>query len=192
MDETSANAGHTRSKVWTDTNVKAPRHAYYRGLSLGLKSSSGKGGRVVILHVGSEDCLMQGAAEVFRAKKGTGDYHQEMDGKRFEKWHTEKLLSNIKADSGIVMDNAPYPSAELNACPSSSTLKKNVEGWLTLHRVTWDSTMLNVELLNLVKMKRVKRPELEKCRVDAIAEQHGHVVLRLPPDHCELNPVELV
>ncbi|XP_042144476.1 uncharacterized protein LOC115328335 [Ixodes scapularis] len=192
LDETWANAGHTRSKVWTDTTVKAPRDAYNRGLSLGLKNPSGKGGRVIILHAGSEDGFVEGAAEVFRAKKGTGDYHQEMDGKRFEKWLTEKLLPNIKAHSVIVMDNASYHSVKLNACPSSSTLKKDVQGWLTLHGVSWDSTMLKVELLNLVKMEKVRRPELEKCRVDAIAEQRGHVVLRLPPYHCELNPIELV
>src|ERR1043166_2344722 len=28
--------------------------------------------------------------------------------------------------------------------------------------------------------------------VDEIAAQHGHEVLRLPPYHCDLNPIELV
>ena len=28
--------------------------------------------------------------------------------------------------------------------------------------------------------------------IDNMALQHGHVVLRLPPYHCELNPIELI
>ncbi|KAM7288001.1 uncharacterized protein ISCGN_031690 [Ixodes scapularis] len=174
-----------------DTTAKAPRDAYNRGLSLGLKSPPKKRGRIIVLHAGSEGGFVQGAAKVFREKKGTDDSHQEMDGKRFKKWFTEKFLPNIKVHSVIVMDNASYSSVKLYASPSSSRLKKDVQGWPTLHGVTSESTMLKVELLNLVKMERVKRPELEECHVDAIAEQHGHVVLSLPPYHCELNPIEL-
>ncbi|KAG0428625.1 hypothetical protein HPB47_024412 [Ixodes persulcatus] len=101
-------------------------YVFFRGVgrettSLGLKNPSGKGGRVIILHAGSDEGFVQGAAEVFRAKKGTGDYYQEMDGKGFEKRFTEKLLPNIKAYSVIVMDNASYHSIKLNASPSSST-----------------------------------------------------------------------
>ncbi|XP_040075170.2 uncharacterized protein LOC120847464 [Ixodes scapularis] len=163
LDETRANAGHTHSKVWKDTTVKTPRDTYNRGLSLGLRNPSRNRGRVIILHAGSEEGFVQGAAEVFWAKKGTGDYHPEMDSKRFEKWFTENLLPNIKAHSMVVMDNASSHSVKVYASPSS-TLKEDV----------------------------VKGPELEKCRVDTIAKQHGHVVLRLPPYHCDLNLTELV
>lgn len=127
LDETRANAGHSRSKVWKDTTVKAPRDTYNRGLSLGLRNPSRNRGRVIILHAGSEEGFVQGAAEVFWAKKGTGDYHQEMDSKRFEKWFTENLLPNIKAHSMVVMDNASSHSVQVYASPSS-TLKEDVQG----------------------------------------------------------------
>ncbi|KAM7307989.1 uncharacterized protein ISCGN_011624 [Ixodes scapularis] len=127
LDETRANAGQTRSKVWKDTTVKAPRDTYNRGLSLGLRNPSRNRGRVIILHAGSEEGFVQGAAEVFSAKKGTSDYHQKMDSKRFEKWFTENLLPNIKAHSMVVMDNASSHSVKVYASPSS-TLKEDVQG----------------------------------------------------------------
>lgn len=47
---------------------------------------------------------------MFRAKKGTGDYRQEMISKRFEVWFIQKLFPNIKVHDVIVMDNAAYQS----------------------------------------------------------------------------------
>ncbi|KAJ8301926.1 hypothetical protein KUTeg_020913 [Tegillarca granosa] len=44
------------------------------------------------------------------------------------------------------------------------------------------------ELLHLVKLN--KPPT--KYRTDEIAEENGHLVLRLPVKHCELNPIELI
>lgn len=71
--ETWANAKHTRSKVWKDTTVKGPKEAFNRGLSLGLKNPSRKGGRIIILHADTEEGFVQSVAEVFQAKKGTQD-----------------------------------------------------------------------------------------------------------------------
>lgn len=73
LSETWANAKHTRSKVWKDTTVKGPTEAFNRSLSLGLKNPSGKGGQIIILHADTKEGFVQGEAEVFRAKKGTGD-----------------------------------------------------------------------------------------------------------------------
>ena len=49
--------------------------------------------------------------------------------------------------------------------------------------------MLKVELLALVKLH--KKP-YTKYIVDEMARDHHKIVLRLPPYHCELNPIELV
>ena len=145
-----------------------------------------------MVHAGSKEGFVLGAADVFRAKKGSGDYHQEMDGKRFEEWFTKKLLPNLKPRSVIVMDNASYHSAKLHSLPTTSTKKLAIHQWLSDNGITSDLSMLKVELLNLVNQAKTARPELEKYRIDAIAERHGHNVLRLPPYHCELNPIELV
>lgn len=33
--------------------------------------------------------------------------------------------------------------------------------------------------------------QLEEFIIDTIAEQHGHKILRLPPYHCQYNPIEI-
>lgn len=62
-----------------------------------------------------------GAAEVFRAKKGSGDYHQEMDGQRFEEWFTKKLLPNLKPRSVVVVDKFASSTREGATSPRGST-----------------------------------------------------------------------
>ena len=48
--------------------------------------------------------------------------------------------------------------------------------------------LLQKELLQLVTMNR---PE-QVYQTDDIAHASGHLVLRLPVRHCELNPIELI
>ncbi|KAG0415570.1 hypothetical protein HPB47_007260 [Ixodes persulcatus] len=52
------------------------------------------------------------------------------------------------------------------------------------------TTVLKAELLSLVNIAEVERPDLEKCRVGAEAQQHGHVVLRLVEYHSDGNSAE--
>jgi hypothetical protein len=40
------------------------------------------------------------------------------------------------------------------------------------------------------KIKQKKTPVV--CKIDKIANLHGHEVLRIPVRHCELNPIELI
>ncbi|KAH6937968.1 hypothetical protein HPB50_005640 [Hyalomma asiaticum] len=72
LDETWVNAGHTKETVWTDTKVMSRQDAFRQGLSTGLRAPSGKGGRLIVLHAGSAEGFVDGAALVFRAKKGAG------------------------------------------------------------------------------------------------------------------------
>lgn len=131
LDETWLNAGHTKSRVWQDTTVKCKRDAFLNGLTTGLKQPTGKGGRLIVVHAGNEDGFVNNAGLVFRAKKGTGDYHEEMDGPRFEKWFKEQLLPNIKPNSTIVIDNAPYHTVKTEKIPNTSTRKPAIQAWLT-------------------------------------------------------------
>jgi len=40
------------SKVWQDETIKSVKEAHRQGLSTGLKNPSGKGKRLIILHIG--------------------------------------------------------------------------------------------------------------------------------------------
>ncbi|XP_077508699.1 uncharacterized protein LOC144120102 [Amblyomma americanum] len=191
LDETWVNAGHTREHVWKDSTVKSSQDAFLRGLTTGLPAPSGKGGRLILVHAGSSlTGFVSGAADFFRAKKGaSADYHSEIDGKYFEEWFSSKLLPNIPNSSIIVMDNAPYHSVALEKPPTTSTRKIEIQAWLTRKGISWSTDMVRAELLDLCKRTTSGHTVYA---IDTLAAKHGHEVLRLPPYHCEFNPIEQV
>lgn len=184
------NAGHTKEKVWEDATVSSREDAFRKGLTTGLRAPSGKGGRLIVLHAGSENGFVDGASLVFRAKKSvTSDYHSEMDGPRFERWFKEQLLPNIEPRSVIVMDNAPYHSVQLEKLPSTSSRKAEIQSWLTQKNIPWSNDQLKPELIQLVNQNKHR---FSGYRIDALAKVAGHDIVRLPPYHCEFNPIEMV
>uniref|UniRef100_A0A1Y1JY26 Tc1-like transposase DDE domain-containing protein n=2 Tax=Photinus pyralis TaxID=7054 RepID=A0A1Y1JY26_PHOPY len=106
LDETWLNEGHTKQKVWTDDTIRTRRQAFVEGLSTGLKNPSGKGKRLIILHVGSENGFVNEGLLLFEGRK-TSDYHEEMNAEVFEEWFASFLVK-IPENAVIVMDNAPY------------------------------------------------------------------------------------
>lgn len=187
LDETWVTAGHTTSTVWTDTTVKSSADAFRRGLTTGLKQPSGKGQRVIVTHIGSKDGFVDGCLDVFRGKK-TGDYHEEMDGPRFEGWF-DGVLQRLPSGSVIVMDNASYHSRRNEAVPTTNSLKGTITEWLDSKGVQYGAGLTKKQLLEIVA--RVK-PRFISYRVDTAAQKAGFIVVRLPPYHCEFNPIELI
>ncbi|XP_077497999.1 uncharacterized protein LOC144108701 [Amblyomma americanum] len=112
-----------------------------------------------------------------------------MDGNYFEKWFTDKLLPNIPANSIVVMDNAPYHSVGIEKAPTKSTRKAGIQLWLTKKGVPWSQHMVRIELLEL--SQKLNIPSVV-YRIDTLTATHGYEMLRLPPYHCEFNPIELV
>ena len=190
-DETWMNAGHVTSKIWIDTQVESRRQAFNTGLTTGLKGPTGKGSRLIITHAGSKDGFVNGAEMVFQAKKPEGDYHGEMNAACYENWFKEQLIPNIPPNSVIIMDNASYHSSQIELLPRRGWRKAAIQEWLTKHNITWNKDMIIAELLKLVEPMRTQ-PQFQDKRIDALARQAGHEVLRLPPYHCELNAIELV
>lgn len=85
LDETWVTAGHTTGKAWVDRSVKSYRDAFLRGLSTGIENPTGKGNRLIIVHIGSETGFVDGGLYVFEASK-SADYHAEMTGEVFKAW----------------------------------------------------------------------------------------------------------
>lgn len=187
MDETWVNAGHTVSKVWKDTSVKSAKQAFLSGLSTGLPSPSGKGKRLIITHIGSDSGFVDGGLDIFESNKNK-DYHEDMNSERFENWFT-KILSQLKNNCVIVMDNAPYHSRKVEKIPNTSWRKQQIVDWLLTKNIHFEEGLLKAELLQLVKQNKKK---YEKYAVDELAKSQNKIVLRLPPYHCELNPIELI
>ena len=73
--------------------------------------------------------------------------------------------------------------------PNESTRKTDIQTWLDSKNIEWKKDMLKVELLEIISSVR---KNYEMYKIDTLAAQHGHTILRLPPYHCELNPIENV
>lgn len=149
----------------------------------------GKGGRLIILHAGSREGFVPGAALVFQAKN-VGDYHDQMNAETFEKWFSNQLLPNIPPASVIVLDNAPYHCRKLNKPPTASDNKSKMREWLEKKGVAVPEVILKTNLWHLVN-QHVSSSDTNFV-VDKIASDHNHKVVRLPPYHCQYNPIELI
>ncbi|XP_037501028.1 uncharacterized protein LOC119374896 [Rhipicephalus sanguineus] len=190
LDETRVNAGHTKEKVWEDATVSSRAEAFRKGVTTGLRAPSGKGGRLIVLHDASENGFVHGASLVFRTKRSvTSDYHSEMDCPRVERWFKEQLLPNIEPRSVIVMDNTPDHSVQLEKLPSTSSRKAEIQSWLTEKNIPWSNDQLTPELIQVVNQNKHR---FSGYRIDALAKVAGHDIVRLPPYHCEFNPIETV
>ncbi|XP_046584928.1 uncharacterized protein LOC124291904 [Haliotis rubra] len=152
---------------------------------------SGKGNRMIVLHAGSRDKgLIDGCELVFEAKKSSGDYHQEMNGGVFMDWMEHQLLPNLDQPTVIVMDNASYHNVREpgSITPTMSSLKKTMQDFLTSCGVHYRPADTKIQLMEKIHINR--KPI--QYTADELAAQHGHVVLRSPVRHCELNPMELI
>ncbi|XP_050515028.1 uncharacterized protein LOC126890217 [Diabrotica virgifera virgifera] len=187
LDETWINAGHTVSKIWHDTTIRTPRQAFIEGLSTGLRAPSGKGQRLIVAHIGSDTGFLENNALVFISKK-TGDYHEDMDAVCFERWF-ENVLQHLEPNSVVVLDNAPYHSRLVERIPTMSDKKAVLQHWLREKSIPYGEDMVKLELIGIIKQHR---GTYRQHAVDTMARLHGITILRLPPYHCELNPIELI
>jgi len=187
LDETWLNAGDCVDRVWMDKTVKSKHDAFEKGLTTGPTNPTGKGKRLIVLHIGSDKGFLPGGLLCFESKKNSADYHDEMNGDNFKEWF-ESILPRLNPNSIIVMDNAPYHSVQSEKYPASSWKKAEILEWLNSKGVVLDRPMLKAQLM--VKVRELK-PRRKSYIIDNLANEAGHTVLRLPPYHCEFNPIEL-
>ncbi|KAF8788044.1 Protein FAM243A like protein [Argiope bruennichi] len=109
-----------------------------------------------------------------------------MNGDHFEKWLESVLL---RKNSVIVMNNASYHSVKMEKILTTSWTKKSIQEWLSQKYISWDKDMIKIELLQ--KVSEVKHFYVI-YRIETIVEKYGHTILRLPPYHRELNPIEMI
>jgi len=184
LDETWVNAddGCPNYEKRGDTTITSHREAFPKGLS------TGKVKPLVVLHIGSEDGFVDNGLLCFESKKNSGDHHDGiMNGDTFCEW-IENILPRLEDNCVIVMDNASHHSVKLDKAPTASSKKADIIQWLESKGEAVDRTMIIRELLDIVK--KIK-PLHEKFVIDEIADAHNKTILRLPPYHCELNPIEL-
>lgn len=177
LDETWVNQNHSRKYIWQNSLSSG-----------GLKVPVGKGSRLIICHAGCYELgFIKDCALIFQSKH-TGDFHQEMNSQVFREWFIN-LLRSLEEGSVIVMDNASYHSALKEKIPVTNTKKAEIVSWLEEKKIPHNPSHTIPELLSVVNKHREKYRRYE---LDDIASEMGHEVIRLPPYHCQYNPIELI
>ena len=177
LDESYVNKNHSNDFIW-----------YSGDDGPWVQKPTGKGERLIIINAMSSSGWVKGAKLVFQSKRKTGDYHGQMNAELFQHWFAEKLMPNIPSNSLIVMDNAPYHKT-LSSCspPTPSCSKERIRAWLMANQIPCEKNCLKAELIAVLQ-KVVSPPIYE---VDEMAKKRGHEVVRTPPYHPELQPIEV-
>lgn len=91
------------------------------------------------------------AFECWKASQKTGDYHDNMNNVNFTKLLEEKLIPNLKPNSVIITDNAPYHNFRAEKIPTSNNTKEQMKIWLKEKNIPFDESCLKIELYDLIK-----------------------------------------
>lgn len=110
-----------------------------------------------------------------------------MNAELFQKWFSERLLPNIPENSLIIIDNASYHNTLApGSPPTPNCSKKKIRDWLETNNAPCNKDCLKSELVELLK----KLAPAPVYVVDLMAQNRGHEVVRTPPYHPELQPIE--
>jgi len=177
LDESYVNKNHSNDFVW-----------YSSEDGPWIQKPTGKGERLIIMNAITKDGWVPAAKVVFKSTRKTGDYHGQMNGELFQKWFVEQLLPNIPSESLIMMDNATYHNvlAEYSA-PTPTCSTEKIRTWLASNKIPCKDDCLKVELIEILR-KIAPEPTYA---IDVIARKYGHEVIRTPPYHPELQPIEI-
>ena len=177
LDESYVNKNHSNDLIW-----------YFDEDGPWVQKPTGKGERLIIVNAITAEGWVPNAKLVFKATKKTGDYHGQMNWGIFRKWFTEMLMPNIPKGSLIIMDNASYHNV-LATCsaPLPTSKKSDIRSWLEANKAPCSEDSVKAELIELLKRLA---PE-PTYALDELAREQGHEILRTPPYHPELQPIEM-
>lgn len=176
LDESYVNKNHSNDFVW-----------YFDDDGPWIQKPTGKGERLIIINAITKDGWVPGAKLTFKGSKKTGDYHGQMNQKLFTKWFRDQLLPNIPEGSLIIMDNAAYHNVlSAHSPPIATCGKDRIRSWLEQNNIPLREDCLKVEMIEILR----KIAPSPTYALDVIAEEHGHEILRTPPYHPELQPIE--
>ncbi|XP_073959757.1 uncharacterized protein [Choristoneura fumiferana] len=176
MDETYVHLNYRVKKSWQGPSTS------------GVSEKISPGKRYIVVHAGSENGFVPNALLVFSTKSKMADYHHDMNSENFTKWLKEKLIPNLSVPSVIVMDNASYHVKQVNKAPTMQNLKATLREWLCSKNIPFEESFTKAELLCLINENK----PLPVYETEELLNENGHEVLKLPPYHCDLNPIEMI
>lgn len=176
LDESYVNKNHSNDFIW-----------YCDEDGPWVQKPSGKGERLIIVHAMTKRGWLPGAKLTFKSTRQTGDYHGQMNHELFARWFAEQLLPNISEPSLIIMDNASYHNAlSGHSAPTATCKKADIGAWLQKNGIPVREDCLKAELVEI--LAKLAPPPI--YALDELASAQGHEILRTPPYHPELQPIE--
>lgn len=175
-----------RPIYFLDGTIQSNHDGVSQKLTTGVVNSCVEEKRLIVIHIGSEDGFVPGALLSFETKKNINNYHDEMNGDSFRDWLLT-VLPILKDNAVMVMNDVSYHSVRLEECPTTNWKKADIIEWLVSKGEVIDKTMIVPELMEVVERLKL----LYKYEIDKLVLEHNKTVLRLPPYHCELNPMEM-
>lgn len=184
LDETWFDSNSCKMKNWIDDSDNCA-----------LTTPDNKGDRIVIVHCGGRSGFVSDALLVTHTKMADApaDFHGSIKADIFETWLEENVLKRLEKPSVIVIDNASYHSRVLNTRPNSSWRKNDILLYMTEKNIPVPQPIPIIPVLLQITEDHIPFNERKKkYAVDELALMYGHTILRLPPYHCILNPIEMV
>jgi transposase len=176
LDESDVNKNHSNDFIWS-WDEDGPW----------VQQPTGQGERLIIRHAMTQTGWIPPAKLVLKRTRKTGAYHGQMHHKLLSKWFSEQWLPTIPKDSLIIMDNAPYHNVlSPHAAPTAGDKKAEIRAWLMKNRIPVREDCLTAELVEILE----KVAPAPTYALDELASAQGHEILRTPPYHPELQPIE--
>ncbi|XP_045132189.1 uncharacterized protein LOC123516652 [Portunus trituberculatus] len=133
-------------------------------------------------------CWVDSTAEkVMGVREG---FPLDFASRRNERWICPWSNPRFPSKEFIVMDNASYHSRKVDKPPTTANKKAEIQEWLEKKGVAVPDGLLKTQLLHLVTRHTAAADT--QYVIDKTASEHGHKVVRLPPYHCNYNPIELI
>lgn len=176
LDEMSLNARLYVNNICMDTTIKSNCDTFNKGVTTGPKNPISKAKRLIVLHIGSNNGFLPGGLLCYDG----------INGASFREWF-KSIIPLLEPNSIIVLDNAPYHSIKAKNIPTSKSKRAEILKLISKF-INPKMSMKKNEFLN--KSSEIQR-KYSSCIIDNIAKAAGHIVLRVPPDHYNLNPCEL-
>lgn len=143
-------------------------------------------GGIIVLHACDSKGFINGALLIMKSKFTRKNYLKDMNYKNFSRWVKEKLLPNIPPKSVTVMKHTSYSSDAVK--PTYKATKTEFKDWLKKNNIPFDESSPKSDLLVLVNNHQFSGGS----ELNAIIENNGHDILRIPALHTDLNPIEWI
>lgn len=139
------------------------------------------GMRIIIVHAGGCQGFVPNACLIYETNSTSDD---SMSFNNYKQWLTNQLMPNLPKNAAIVMNNQ---NCVFENCPDPNSSKSFMHVWLTERNIEYEETMNKVELYDLILKGK---GTFKSHTIEELVRSKGFQVLRLPPHHPELNPME--